>query len=61
MSDELKDMVRYLNRRHVPFAVKDDKYIIATITKQDRFFRANGTIVSKNVAMAILEDFTETI
>jgi len=53
---ELQDTIKYLNFRRVAFAIQDDKKIIATITKQDRFFRANGVIISKNAAMAILEN-----
>ena len=57
------DIVDYLNAKRVPFYIKTEykdskphtrKLSSMVITKEDRFYRVNGKIVSKNFAKTLM-------
>ena len=57
-------IISYLNNKSVPFVVREyfnenestDKKIVLDITKRDRFYRANGAVVSLNVLNYIVSN-----
>ena len=63
MDYELKDAAKYLKQRGVSFAVKEDhqnnsSYIFGVaITKNGKFFRANGKIISENMIATIIKTY----
>lgn len=55
---ELDSLKKYLVEKGVTFAIKKSGNCLSlvgvSITKKDMFFRANGKIISKNVASLLL-------
>ena len=55
----LQEITSYLNHKKVPFIVKHDhltgwKTLTVSITRPDQFYRANGKVISKNMALYII-------
>lgn len=57
----LQEIISYLNHKKVPFVVKNDhltgiKSLTVSITRPDQFYRANGKVICKNMALYIINN-----